>query len=166
MSRAYMGQRAAAQGKPRRQGGAALLEFALAFPIFFVVVYALLAYGLLFYTQQSMVLAVEEGVRAAVAVDPARYVDPATKNLDFNAYAANVTQRAKQVAQDRLSWLPQVFRQKVTLEVGLGADRLLTVRLRYPDYANDPIVPAIALPGLGKIPPYPQEIKSEARFQL
>ncbi|MDD3676604.1 TadE/TadG family type IV pilus assembly protein [Thauera propionica] len=149
----------------RRQRGAALLEFALAFPIFFLLIYGLLAYGILFFAQQSMVLAVEEGVRAAVAVAPERYVD-AQQRLDFAAYQAAVTSRAREVAQEHIQWLPQAFRTHVEVEAALAADRLLVMRVRYPDYSARPIVPSIVLPGLGSIPPCPQELEAEARFQL
>lgn len=48
------------------QRGIAAIEFALIFPIFFVVLYGIITYVLIFLAQQSLALAAEEGARAAL----------------------------------------------------------------------------------------------------
>ncbi|MEX8194013.1 TadE family protein [Comamonas guangdongensis] len=48
------------------QYGAAAIEFAILFPIFFLIFYAIVTYGLIFAAQQTLTLAAAEGARAAV----------------------------------------------------------------------------------------------------
>ena len=50
----------------KKQKGAAAIEFAIIFPIFFIVFYAVVTYGLIFVAQQTLTLAAAEGARAAV----------------------------------------------------------------------------------------------------
>lgn len=49
-----------------RQKGAAAIEFAIIFPIFFIIFYTVVTYGLIFAAQQTLTLAAAEGARAAV----------------------------------------------------------------------------------------------------
>ena len=49
-----------------QQKGAVAIEFAFIFPIFFIIFYAIVTYGLIFAAQQTLTLAAAEGVRAAV----------------------------------------------------------------------------------------------------
>lgn len=53
-----------ATGKTQR--GVAAIEFALVFPVFFMLLYGILTYCLIFVAQQSLALAAEEGARAAL----------------------------------------------------------------------------------------------------
>lgn len=50
----------------KKQQGAAAIEFAILFPIFFLIFYAIITYGLIFAAQQTVTLAAAEGARAAV----------------------------------------------------------------------------------------------------
>ncbi len=50
----------------KKQQGAAAIEFAILFPIFFLIFYAIITYGLIFAAQQTLTLAAAEGARAAV----------------------------------------------------------------------------------------------------
>ena len=50
----------------KKEKGAAAIEFAIIFPIFFIVFYAVVTYGLIFAAQQTLTLAAAEGARAAV----------------------------------------------------------------------------------------------------
>jgi Flp pilus assembly protein TadG len=58
----------------RRQQGIAAIEFAILFPVFFLICYAIVTYSLLFVGQQTLTLAAEEGARSAVAYQPASSV--------------------------------------------------------------------------------------------
>ncbi len=91
------------QIKPRQrlarpaQSGASAIEFALIFPIMLAIVYGGLVYSYVFFLQQSVNFAAQQGVQAAVSVAP-------TANA-----AADVTARtnlADTVAKNSLSWLP------------------------------------------------------------
>ena len=48
-----------------KKKGAAAIEFAIIFPIFFIIFYAVVTYGLIFAAQQTLTLAAAEGARAA-----------------------------------------------------------------------------------------------------
>ena len=50
----------------RRQHGATAVEFALVFPLFFLIMYAIVTYGLIFAVQQGLTLAATEGARTAL----------------------------------------------------------------------------------------------------
>ncbi|WP_038495063.1 TadE/TadG family type IV pilus assembly protein [Collimonas arenae] len=52
--------------KSAAQRGVAAIEFALIFPIFFMLLYGIITYVLIFLAQQSLALAAEEGARAAL----------------------------------------------------------------------------------------------------
>ena len=73
-----------------RQRGIYALEWAIIFPVFFLLLYATLSFGLTFLVRQSMQWAVEDGARAA---------------LQHQATREQRMQRALQVAQSNLSWL-------------------------------------------------------------
>jgi Flp pilus assembly protein TadG len=66
----------------RKQKGAAAIEFAFVFPVFFLVFYGIITYGIIFLAQQSITLAAAEGARAAL-----RYAATDTVR-DTNARAA------------------------------------------------------------------------------
>jgi Flp pilus assembly protein TadG len=48
------------------QRGATAIEFALLFPLFFAILYAIITFSLIFVAQQNLTLAAEEGARAAL----------------------------------------------------------------------------------------------------
>lgn len=52
-----------------RCGGAALIEFALIFPAFLLLIFGVLYFGIYLFTQQSVANAAQQGVDAAVVVD-------------------------------------------------------------------------------------------------
>src|SRR3546814_15231297 len=54
----------------QRQRGAYAVEFALVFPLFFLIVYATLTYGLIFTAQQSLNYAAESGPGAPLPWPP------------------------------------------------------------------------------------------------
>ena len=61
------------------------------FPVFFMLIYALISYGLAFLVRESMQFAVEDGARAALRYQP-------TRDARFSAVNA--------VVQHNLGWLP------------------------------------------------------------
>ncbi|HDR8929250.1 TPA: pilus assembly protein [Burkholderia vietnamiensis] len=81
------------QGRParyRRQRGATAVEFAIIFPLFFVICYAIICFGMIFVIQQSLTFAASEGARAALNYAP----DLATR-----------TSKAQSAAQTVVGWL-------------------------------------------------------------
>lgn len=147
-----------------RQRGLYALEWALIFPVFFLLLYAIVCYGLTFLVRESMQFAVEDGARAAL-----RYplgASAPTWELRKQATIATV--------QQRLDWLPAGLKptaadiqftvcrldnaacnQQTPLDPGLGCDAqtpcmiLVTYTLR--DYPAKAIAPA--LDGFGLLLP-------------
>ncbi|MPS29409.1 TadE family protein [Pigmentiphaga sp.] len=85
------------------QQGAYATEFALIFPIFFLVFYGVLSFGLIFTTQQSLTLAVEEGARASL-----RYYLPSAAGSGFMAQMQGRLAHGCEVAKLRAAWLGEV----------------------------------------------------------
>ncbi|QRR09953.1 pilus assembly protein [Burkholderia sp. MS455] len=50
----------------RHQRGATAVEFAIVFPLFFMIFYAIVSFGMIFVIQQSLTFAVSEGARAGL----------------------------------------------------------------------------------------------------
>ena len=78
-----------------RQRGVYALEWAIIFPVFFMLLYAIISFGLAFLVRESMQFAAEEGARAA---------------LQFQVDRQARLSQAKAVVADKLSWLPAQLR--------------------------------------------------------
>lgn len=132
----------------RNQCGAVIIEFALVFVLFFMVMYGVVAYGAIFALQHSLTLAASEGARAAV-----KDVGALEQRIDL----------AKKTASDTISWLggnapiPQVTSDPCAST----AFTCLKVVLVY-DYAKNPLLPG--LPGLGVS--LPNTLSAQATVQL
>jgi Flp pilus assembly protein TadG len=133
------------------------VEFALVFPAFFAVFYAVVTYGVILATQQALTLAAAEGGRAAL-----RYPAGATGSADS---LAQRTASACSAVQSQLAWLataalgsacgtnaaaPGVSVQAAACPYGTATGAsCLTVTVRY-DYAGYPLLPrlmgALSLP--------------------
>ena len=64
----------------RRQRGVAAVEFAFVFPLFFLIFYAIVTFGMVFIIQQSLTFAATEGARAAL-----NYTSTPCDRLQVNA---------------------------------------------------------------------------------
>ena len=146
----------------RRQRGAAAIEFALLFILFFALFYAIIAYSLAMLLMQGLTQAAEEGVRAAIAVNPLAYGSDA-------AYQDAVEATARARAASALSWLPTQAHQQVVgannINAGL-AGNLITVTVTYPDYASNGLVPTLTLPFIGDVPRVPTDLVGSASLQI
>ena len=69
-----------------RQRGATAVEFAIIFPLFFVICYGIICFGMIFVIQQSLTFAASEGARAGLNYAP----DLATRTAKARATAQNV----------------------------------------------------------------------------
>ncbi|WP_323118045.1 TadE/TadG family type IV pilus assembly protein [Burkholderia alba] len=143
----------------RRQRGATAVEFAILFPLFFVIMYAIVTYGMIFATQQSLTLAATEGARAAL--------DYQLASTPAAAYAARANQ-ACVVAKGLTTWLP------VTPSCATNASGstptacsydasmyCVQVTVTYP-YSSNPLVPSIPL----FTGPLPSTLTSQATVQI
>lgn len=144
------------------QRGVYAVEWAIVFPVFFVILYAIVGYGLAFLVRESMQYAVEDGARAALRYQPSRQLR---------------MQTAQSVVRDRLAWLPLAIRPELsTVEVQIcrmseqmecasdllcGSDVnsrcLILVSLNL-SYGESPLAPP--LPGLGFL--LPQQLAASA----
>ncbi|MFX1734060.1 pilus assembly protein [Paraburkholderia sp. A1RI_3L] len=121
-----------------RERGSTAVEFALLFPVFFAIAYAVVSYSLVFVAQQSLTLASEEGARAAL-----RY----QKATDMTAALAARTSAACLAATNAASWLGSSALTCSPQAQNCSYDSTMTcvqVQLSY-DYKNHPLVPSLPL---------------------
>ena len=143
----------------RRQRGAAAVEFAIVFVVFFALFYAIVSYGMVFMLLQGFSFAANEGARAAIAVDRMKYANE-------QEYLANgVRPRVQKIVSDVLGWLPS---KAYDLAVGPNGSKVnvqltdtggVRVSIIYPDYATNPLIPIITLPAIGAVPKVPQNLE-------
>lgn len=86
--------------------GAYAVEFAIVFPIFFLLFYGILSFGLIFTAQQSLALAAEDGARAALRY----FVPPASASASSSAMQQlqGRLDHGCDVATHRTQWLAQM----------------------------------------------------------
>jgi len=141
---------------PARQKGAAAIEFALVFVIFFGVFYGLVTYSLPLLMMQSFNNATAEAVRQSVAISPS-----------VNNYNSVVTTQANTVLSNQLAWIPSAFAFNVASDAVVTFDgKLLSVRINYPKSKLTQVMPVLTLPGIGSVPNLPTYLSAEASLQL
>ncbi len=122
------------------QRGVAAIEFALVFPLFFVIFYAIVAYGLIFAANQTLSLAAQEGGRAALRFEG---------ETSLAAAYSLRTSAACTTAQGLLTWLPAggiiATCTNAACSGGTGM-QCVTVQITY-DYQAHPLVPNLPLMG-------------------
>lgn len=144
-----------ARARRRAQRGTLAIEFAIVFPLFFLVFYAIVTYSLIFVAQQSLTLAAEEGARAAL-----RYQADATSVDDSLARRGAF---ACQTAKGLSNWLAGLAQCTATpAPCPYDASmRCIGITLDYA-YAQDPLVPPLPLIGLA----LPDSLVARAMVQL
>lgn len=147
-----------AAGLSGRQKGAAAIEFALVFPLFFILFYGIVAYSLVMTLDQSLTHAAAEGARAAVAVDPAAYPG------DAEAYKKKIEETACATVSGALAWLSNPPECKSEFQSD-SATTTLSVTLKYP-YASAPLVPVLDFPLFGRIPDVPDPFVAQATIRI
>ena len=124
----------------RRQRGVAAIEFAVVFSALFVLFYGIATFGALFYTQQLMARAAQDGARA-MAVFPNGTAPDAQRVRDvvFDALAGSPLV-PRDSAPSRRDWLA------AHVDVGVMASGAgdVTVSVSY-RYSDNPLLPSIAL---------------------
>jgi TadE-like protein len=151
----------------RSQHGAAAIEAALLFVIFFSIFYALVSYALPMVMIQAFHHAAASGARAAVAVEPMEF--PNTL-----AYVENgVKPRVRTIVGELLGWLPSPAKsvvlgdsnENVQIDFDPGSN-LITVTVIFPGYTSNPLIPILKLPGIGDVPKLPDDLRGTASLQL
>lgn len=162
----------------RRQRGAYAVEYAFIFPLYFLLFYGALAYGMIFTMRLSLQHAAEEGARAALQYQRIAPGDPVQTQVGLREV------RARQVAAARASWMNGLAIPTVAAEIcpvgtdclpntgstvsdevdcgtDLGTGCQVVVTVTYP-YSTNPVFPA--LPGLGLL--LPSSLQGRARVLL
>jgi len=143
-----------------RQRGAAVIEFAFVFPVFFVIFYAVITYGLIFAAQQSITLAAAEGARAALrysATDEARGTNATNAAIGTGSSAYWLTPRL--TVANALTTCP--YSSAANNNAGV---RCYRVTVTYANYRQNPLVPLL----LGSLlaVAVPDKLESSAIIQL
>ncbi|SNR71442.1 TadE-like protein [Methylobacillus rhizosphaerae] len=154
--------------KGKKQQGAAAIEFALVFVLFLVVLYAIISYAIIFLLWAGLNFAASEGARSAIAVDPLAFSNDA-------AYVAALEARAHARVDEALVWMPPLIRTKIQGAYGSQVSsvvedatrgKVINVRLIYPNYVSDPVVPILNFPGYGPLLPTGFEMRGWASVSL
>ena len=141
--------------RQRRQRGSTAVEFALIFPLFFLIFYAIVTYSIIFAAKQSLALAASEGARAALKFQP-----------NANSAASALTLRASAActaATGLVNWLATTTPCTATYAPCTfdASMQCVQVSLKY-NYASNPLVPVLPLIGL----PTPAALTANAMVQL
>ncbi|WP_265531424.1 TadE/TadG family type IV pilus assembly protein [Pseudomonas saponiphila] len=140
---------------PSKQKGAAAIEFAAVFVIFFAVFYGLVSYSLPLLMMQSFNQATAEAVRRAIAVDP-----------NSANYATTVQNLANSVVQAQTLWIPSLFNFAATDYSAVYTNGVLTVRIDYPTAKLTQVLPRLVLPVVGPVPNLPTTLSALSSVQF
>lgn len=136
---------------PKRQKGVAALEFALVFILAFTVFYAMVSYAFPLLMLQTFNTASAQAVRAAVKADP-----------ESDDFATTATALAQTEATRQLNALPPLIVRRVNVTAGVENGTRVTVRIEYPNYRTNPVIPILTLPFVGQVPKVPESLVAEA----
>lgn len=138
----------------RWQRGTAAVEFALVFPLFFVVLYGIVTFSLIFVAQQNLTLAAEEGARAALNYQQASSVGAALTARANAACSAATSMIATMVNSATCVATPATCNYNAAMDC-------MNVTLTY-DYASNPLIPSLPLMNVV----IPASLVSSAMVQL
>ena len=157
MSTPRIHSRQASAGQRQRQRGVYALEWAIIFSAFFMLLYAIVSFGLAFLVRQSMQNAAEDGARAVL-----RYQTSRPARLDAG----------RQLVVNRLGWLPPALQPSAasinvricqaannqncdsSLDCGVAVAQRCIVRLDFSiPYGNAPLAPGLSLFGMDILNP-------------
>jgi Flp pilus assembly protein TadG len=141
---------------PRKQKGAAAIEFALVFVIFFAVFYAIVTYSLPLLLMQSFNQSTAQAVRRSVALDP-----------NTPGYASALVSVATQELTRQLAWIPAGLNFNVATDVTTTyTGGILKVTINYPTNKLNAVIPFLNLPGIGQVPNLPATLTASASLQF
>lgn len=157
----------------RRQIGASAVEFALIFPILFVVMYGAIVYAYAFALKQSITFAAQEAAEAAVDVRP---------ELDDDAYIAQVQASSDGIVRAIVRWMPSSLRNNVQTLAQFcsegaggpatacdslgGTSDAVVVTVTLPLTGNSQLFAEINLPLVGTFPPLPANMTAVAAARV
>ncbi|KPW62232.1 Type IIA topoisomerase, A subunit [Pseudomonas cannabina] len=139
----------------RKQRGAAAIEFAAVFVIFFAVFYGMVSYSLPLLMMQSFNAAASEAVRRSVALSPA-----------IANYDTLLRSQAQSVVMTQLAWMPAALGFNPAYTSVTYSAGVLTVTIQYPKTRLTQVLPLLTLPGIGEVPRLPNNLTAQASLQL
>lgn len=161
------------QHHAHRQRGVYALEWAIIFPVFFALLYAIISYGLTFLVRESMQYAVEEGARAALRYPSTSVLAGATaptwehrKTEAWNAVQQSLFWPTAPNKNNFQFTVCRISNSVCDLSSPLNANLVCTasdpclvlVSYSIPDYRSNAIAPGI--PGLNLI--LPDKLQADA----
>lgn len=142
-----------------RQCGAAAVEFALTFPVMILMLYGLLTFGAVFYTQLTVSRAVADGARAVpqlATLTPAqREVGVKDQIIESLANSTVAPPANNGTLAQRRAWLESNVRSQIAVQEAAcsgssgGTCAVITLSFPYGDSDGTRLLPAIGIPGLG-----------------
>ncbi|MGE8152429.1 TadE/TadG family type IV pilus assembly protein [Pseudomonas vancouverensis] len=141
---------------PHKQKGAAAIEFALVFIIFFGVFYGIISFSVPLLLMQSFNQSTAEAVRSSMALDPTT-----------PGYQAALLARAKSVLTTQTQWIPAALNFNVNTDASFDyTGGVLTVRISYPSSKIGAVIPFLNLPGIGQVPNLPANLIASSSLQF
>ncbi|MVV49214.1 pilus assembly protein [Pseudomonas sp. PB120] len=141
---------------PRKQKGAAAIEFALVFVIFFAVFYGVVAYSLPLLLVQSFNQSTAEAVRRSVALD-----------TNTPGYATEILTVATTELTRQLAWIPNALKFNVATDASATyVGGVLKVSINYPTSKLKAVIPFLVLPGIGPVPNLPASLTASSSLQF
>lgn len=143
----------------RLPAGAAAVEFAISFPLLFLMLYGLLTFGAAFYTQLAVSRAVADGARAvpqmANLTAAERENGVKTQVIESLANTPIMPGTSNGTLALRRAWLEANVRSRIAVQeaacTGSSGGTCATVTLSFPYGSGDGtrLLPGIGIPGIG-----------------
>lgn len=141
---------------PRKQKGAAAIEFTLVFVIFFAVFYGIVTYSVPLLLLQSFNQSTAEAVRRSVALDTN------TPGYDSALKALATAELTRQ-----LRWIPAALNFNVATDTSATfTGGVLKVSINYPSSKLRQVIPFLNLPGIGTVPNLPATLTASSSLQF
>lgn len=161
----------------RAQSGTAAVEFALAFPVVFLMLYSLITFGAVFYTQLAVSRAVADGARAVpqlITVSAAQRADGVKNQIIESLANSPVAPTASNSSLAlRRAWLQANVRPRIAVQdaacAGTSGGSCTVITLSFPYGSGDGtrLLPAIGIPGIGGTEDWmPDSLLSAATVRL
>ncbi len=122
---------------PRSGRGSTAVEFAVLFPLFFIIFYAIVTFSLIFVAQQNLTFAAEEGARVALNFLPASDLPDALKKRKEAACTAALSVSGWLADASSCDATPNPCAYDASMQC-------ITVTLAY-HYSTRPLVPPLPL---------------------
>lgn len=139
----------------KRQRGIAAIEFAFVFMLLFIALYGVVTFGAIFYTQQAISRAAEEGARAAMLMP-----QPPTQGNVCQAVSGSLARSLAVPSSTCTSSTPGLISILLAACPGEPSCAVVTVTYRYKD---NPILPLVSLFDTSWVP---DQLRSSATVAL